>query len=159
MRRSLLALGFLLGLIGVASAQTVPCSAATVVNCVPVVHYQVSGSTWGYPPGATPVLGLGTGTTGAVTGTLAGVAAKTTYICGFDVSALGGTATVGPITVTGLLGGTLTYQLASTVSGNLLSRTFMPCLPASAVNTAIVVTTTADGTASGVDVDATGFQL
>jgi hypothetical protein len=101
---------------------------------------------------------VGTGTTGAVVGTLAAAAAKTTYICGFDVSAIGGTAAVGPIVVAGLKGGSFTYYLASTAAGNLLGRTFTPCLPASAVNTAITVTTTADGTASNVGVNSYGYQ-
>jgi hypothetical protein len=113
----------------------------------------------GYPPGGTPVTGVGAGTTGAVTGSLAATAGKTNYLCSFDISAIGGTATVGPVTLTGLLGGnTLTYQLASTAAGNFLSRTFSPCVPASAINTAISVVTTADGTASAVDVNLVGFQ-
>ena len=92
--------------------------------------------------------------TGAVTGTLAAAAAKTTYVCGFDVSAIGGTAAVGPVTVAGLVGSSMVYQLSSLAAGNTLSRTFTPCVPASAVNTAI----TADGTATAVDVDSWGFQ-
>lgn len=104
------------------------------------------------------VIGVGTGTTGAVTGTLAAAAGRTTFICGFDVSVIGGTAAVGPITITGLIGGTFTYQFSSLAAGNTLSRTFTPCIPASAVNTAIVTTTTADGTASAVDVNSWGYQ-
>ena len=111
----------------------------------------------GYPPGATPILGVGTGTTGAVVGTLTGVASQTTYICGFDVSSLGGTATIGPIVIAGLLGGSFTYQLASTATGITFGRTFTPCIPSSAVNTNITVTTTADGTASAVDVNSWGY--
>lgn len=127
-------------------------------------NYIFNGTTWDrvrvgpYQLAQTPIIGVGTGTTGAVTGTLAGVASKTTYICGFDISATGGTAALGPITVTGLSGGTFTYQLFSTATGVQLQKTFNPCYPASAVNTAIVVTTTANGTATAVDVNAQGFQ-
>lgn len=110
------------------------------------------------PSGSTAIIGVGTDTTGAVVGTLAAAAGKTTYICGLDVSAIGGTATIGPIVVAGLKGGSFTYQLAATASGNTLSRTFTPCLPGSAANTAITVTTTADGTASAVDVNSFGYQ-
>lgn len=110
------------------------------------------------PVGVTPIAAVATGTTSAVTATMPAVAGRTNYICQFDVSALGGTATVGPITLTGLIGGsTLTYQMASTASGNLFTRQFNPCMPASATNTAIAVATTADGTASAVDVNITGF--
>jgi hypothetical protein len=99
-----------------------------------------------------------TGTTGAVVGTLAAAAGVTTTLCGFDVSAIGGTAAVGPITVAGLVGGSFTYELASTATGVTLGRTFTPCIPASAVDTAITITTTADGTASAVAVNAWGTQ-
>lgn len=111
-----------------------------------------------YPFGATPVTAAGSGATGAVVGTLAATAGKTNYICGFDVSAIGGTAAVGPIVVAGLISGSFTYQLASLVAGNLLGRTFKPCIPASGANTAITVTTTADGTASAVNVNIAGFR-
>lgn len=111
-----------------------------------------------YPVGATAITGNATGTTGAVVGTLAGVAAKTTYICGFDVSAIGGTATVGPITIAGLVGSSMVYQLSSSAAGVTFSRSFTPCIPASAVNTPITTTTTADGTATAVDVNSWGFQ-
>ena len=44
-----------------------------------------------YPTGSTPITGNSTGTTGAVVGSLAGTTGKTTYICGLNVSATGGT--------------------------------------------------------------------
>lgn len=104
------------------------------------------------------ITGRGSGTTGAVVGTIAAAVGKTSYLCSFDVSAIGGTAAVGPIVVAGLIGGSFTYQLSSTASGVTLTRHFTPCIPASAVNTAITITTTADGTASAVNVNATGYQ-
>lgn len=111
-----------------------------------------------YPTASTPVTGNSTGTTGAVTGSLAGVSNKTTYICGFNVSAIGGTAAVGPITIAGTITASLVYELASTASGNSVTQTFTPCIPASAANTAITITTTADGTASAVAVNSWGYQ-
>lgn len=113
----------------------------------------------GLPSTATPIAGNATGTTGAVVGTLAAAAAKTTYISGFTVSAIGGTAAVGPIVVAGLAGGSQTYNLTSSVTGNTLAVNFPQAIPASAVNTAITVTTTADATASSVAVNSWGFQL
>lgn len=84
------------------------------------------------------------------TASLAGVAAKTTYITGFDVTGSGATAgSVVSVTVTGLLGGTSTYTLAvsagAAVGNAPLVIDFVPPLPASAVNTAIVVTCPALG--------------
>lgn len=162
---------------GAAHAQTVSCTGPTGANCVPVVPYTASGAIGssnplsvttaapaagtagaGYPPGATPITGNATGSTAAVVGTLAAASTKFTYICGFSVSALGGTAAVGPITIAGTVGSSLVYQLASAASGSQLTQTFTPCIPASAVNTAITTTTTADGTATAVDVNSWGFQ-
>jgi hypothetical protein len=106
------------------------------------------------PSGTTGIQGNGSGTTGAVVGTLAAAAAKTTYICDFDVSATG-TGSVGPITIAGLLGGSKVYQLTAPGS---VAKTFSPCLPGSAVNTAITITTTADPSATAVNVNSSGFQ-
>lgn len=99
------------------------------------------------------------GTTGAVAASLPATAGVTNYICGFTVSALGGTASVGPISVSGLVGSkTFTYQLASSATGATLTVPYQPCIPASATNSAITVTTTADGTATAVNVGVWGYQ-
>lgn len=129
------------------------CGATPCTNKIGTVYQQSP-----YPAAATPLTGNATGTTGAVVGTLAGTSGKTTYICGFDVSAIGGTAAVGPITVAGLVGSSMVYELASTATGVTLPREFNPCIPASAANTSITITTTADGTASAVAVNSHGFQ-
>ena len=114
--------------------------------------------TSGFPASTTPISASATGTTGAVVGSLAGTSGKKTYICGFAVTAVGGTAAVGPITVANTVTGSLTYYLNSTAAGNSLSQTYTPCIPATATNTAITVTTTADGTASNVGVNIWGYQ-
>jgi AAA domain len=108
-----------------------------------------------------PVTIVTTGSTGAVTATMpavAGVAPPTNYLCGIDVEATG-TSVVSPITITGLLGGTFTILQAITASatGVGYTRTFTPCLPASGPNVAIAIATTADATASTVNVWANGF--
>lgn len=113
-----------------------------------------------YPTGSVPITGIASGVAGAVVGTLAAYPGKSTYLCNVDVSVIGGTAAVGPIVIAGLTGGSFTYQASATVAGGLvLSRTFTPCLVSSSVNTAITITTTADGTASAVNVNASGFQF
>jgi hypothetical protein len=111
-----------------------------------------------WPYGSTPITAIGTGSTGAVSATLAAAAGQYTYLCGIEVSAIGGTATVGPITITNLEGHTFTIQFASAASGAVYWREFNPCLQSTAVNTAIVAATTADATASAVDVNLHGFQ-
>jgi hypothetical protein len=111
--------------------------------------------------GGASLTGNAAGTTGAVVGTLAAASGKTTYICGFNVQAIGGTATVGPITVAGLIGSSMIYQTdvnSATVGKTVAQASFYPCIPASATNTAITVTTTANGTATAVDVNAWGYR-
>ena len=119
-----------------------------------------NAQTSGVPTGAI-ITGNAAGSTGAVVGTLAARTGVTTYICGFNVSAVGGAASVGPITIAGLIGSNQVYQ--APVNGTAPAPTvaafaFYPCIPASAPNTAITVTTTANGTASAVDVNSWGFQ-
>ena len=112
------------------------------------------------PPGG-GITGNAVGTTGAVVGTLAAATGKTTFICGFNVQAIGGTATVGPVTIDGLVGRSQVYQTdvnSATVGKTVAAATFNPCIPASATNTAITVTTTANGTATAVDVNSWGYQ-
>jgi hypothetical protein len=137
--------------------KAVPCSAAGVSpSPVAISPYPFNPVT---ATSATPITGNAAGTTGAVVGTLAGTAGKTTYICGFNVQAIGGTAVVGPITVAGLVGSSQVYQGSSTAAGGTVaSVSFSPCIPANAANTAITITTTADGTATAVDVNSWGYQ-
>jgi hypothetical protein len=112
-----------------------------------------------YGAGVTPIAGNAAGTTGAVVGTLTSAAGQTAYICGFNVQAIGGTAPVGPITIAGLVGSSQVYQgSASAAGGTVASQIFQPCIPASAVNTNITITTTADGTATAVNVNSWGFR-
>lgn len=111
------------------------------------------------PPVIAQISGNAAGTTGAVVGTLAAAALKTTFICGFNVQAIGGTAAIGPVTVAGLIGASQVYQGSSSVAGGpVAAASFTPCVPASAVNTAITITTTANGTATAVNVNSWGYQ-
>lgn len=101
----------------------------------------------------------------AATSTLAGVASKTTYITGFWVT--GGGATLGSIvsvTVTGTIGGTMTFALAVTagilLANNTLFVNFPVPIPASAVNTSIIVSVPSLGAGNtNSSVVATGFVL
>lgn len=145
-------------------------SAATQTDCGSVTMF-LNGSTLAvpvtptaplpmapnsYPSGATPITGNATGTTGAVVGTLAAAVGKTTYICGFHLDSAG-TGAIGPITMAGLVGSSMVFQGTAGANNNP-AQTFTPCIPASAPNTAITITTTADGTATAVDVNSWGYQ-
>ena len=113
-----------------------------------------------FPSGATFIAGNASGSTGAVVGTLAAAAAKFTYLCDFDVSALGTANTVGPIVIAGLAGGSKTFQASTLATGieYYKSEHFNPCLQGSAVNTAITITTTAAAGGTAVNVNSSGFQ-
>lgn len=133
-------------------------ASAALVPIVGQVGLQPYPTNPGVGQTAAPIIGTNTGSTGAVTATLTATAGRTTYICGFDVSAVG-TSAVGPITVGTLIGGSsFTYQLTATSGGAFLSREFTPCIPANAAATSITVTTTADGSATAVDVNAHGYN-
>jgi hypothetical protein len=114
-----------------------------------------------YPAGAIPITGNANGTTGAVVGTLAGTAGKTTYICGFTVSGIGGTADPGPVTIAGVVGSSMTFQMSlnNANTASIIQQDFTPCIPASAANTAITTTTTAALGATAVSVVSFGYQL
>lgn len=117
----------------------------------------------------TPASSLTTASSGNVANasavaTLAAVAAKTTYIAGMTIT--GGGATAGSLvnaTLAGLAGGTATYTFAApagaTVGATPLVLAFNPPLPASAVNTAIVLTLPALGIGNlNAAVSAWGYQ-
>lgn len=114
-----------------------------------------------FPVNSTPVTATGTGTTGAVAATLAAVANKVTFICGFVITGGGTTsALVQNATVAGTVSGTMNFTYVDVSSGQgLLGIAFPQCIPGSAVNTAIVVTAPAGGTGTVKAVSVWGFQL
>lgn len=107
----------------------------------------------------------------ATTATLAGTANKTTHIEGFDITGAGATsASIIQVTVTGLAAGTLTFDVvipagATTAIGGTGNPGVVPIrfptpLPASAVNTNVVVNVPSFGTGNtAACVTAYGYQL
>lgn len=114
-----------------------------------------------YPSGATPVTATATGTTAATTATLAGTAGKTTYICGFSITADATSAIAGNATVTGPIGGTMTFiqGVGTATAPTTLDKNFGLCIPASGQNVAIAVVSAAAGTLGNTAVNAWGYQL
>lgn len=97
--------------------------------------------------------------------TLAAAAGKTTYIAGLSVTGAGATAaSVVSLTLTGLIGGTMTFNVpvpagVSVALGEPINLQFNPPLPASAVNTAIVATLPSLGAGNAnAAVNAWGYQ-
>lgn len=105
-----------------------------------------------------------TGAATAIAATLAAAAGATTYITGFEVTGTGATAgSTIVVTVTGILGGTLSYELAIPAGVgtpiNPLIVEFPSPIPASALNTAIVVNVPSFGAGNtNAAVTAHGFQ-
>jgi hypothetical protein len=119
----------------------------------------------GYPIGAVPIAVSATGTTLATAATLPAAPGQTTYICGFSIRAVATANAAGNATVTGTLGGTLNFtHFIPALSTAAAAAPLEPplgsfCLPASAINTAIVVTSAAAGSGGVVSVTVWGFQL
>jgi hypothetical protein len=97
-------------------------------------------------PAGTTVLQSSSGNVAAATATatLAGAASVTTYLSGFLITGAGATAgSVVNGTITGTIGGTMTFTVpvatGATVGNTPIDVYFSPPLPASATNTAIVV--------------------
>ena len=127
--KKLFALFLLFGLLSTASAQVV--------------------TTQSFPWGSQTnnLTASSTGTTGAITATLTGVAGKWTYLCGFVMTSGGTTPTVvvAP-TITGTITGTMSFQYVYPSSGQgILGVAFPGCISSSAVATSIVVTLPASG--------------
>jgi len=118
-----------------------------------------------YPAGATPVSNSsGNVAASAAVATLAAATGKTTYISGMVITSSGATAaSVVDAVLSGLLGGSLTFAQA-VVAGATLGNTplvlqFDPPLPASAANTAIVLTLPSLGSGNAhASVSAWGYQ-
>lgn len=113
-----------------------------------------------YPATATPVTNTAVGTTLATVATLPGVASKTTYISGFNISSDATAAIAGTATVTGTVSGTMSFRQGAGLTPAVASTTinFDPPVPASAANTAIVVTSVAAGAGGNTTVVAWGYQ-
>jgi hypothetical protein len=118
----------------------------------------------GYPQGSTPIVVAASGSTGAVGTTILAAPGRFNYLCGFQVSSAGGTASSGPVAVTGIGGPSatqFTFQLPVNAAGVPVNfvQTYWPCLPATTANSNISLATTANATATAVDLQAWGYQL
>lgn len=115
---------------------------------------------------ATPITGSSANVANAsAVATLAAAAGKMTYITGFQCTASGATAGADvTVTVAGVVGGTMNYTQTAPTGATLgaypLIVPFSHPIPASAINTAIVVTMPALGTGNtNATCAAQGFQL
>ena len=112
---------------------------------------RVTATGYGYPEDATPLhTGSGVVANASAVATLAAVASQTNYLTGFEITAGGATAAaIVTATITGLLGGTRSYiygvPAGAAVIAAPLVVTFPYPIPASAANTAIVLTVPALG--------------
>lgn len=116
-----------------------------------------------YPAGSLPVTITASGTTGSVVATLPAISTRTTFICGFEADAMATSIAVVNLSVAGTISGTLPFfqnvNPQATAGVAQMNRTFTPCIPASAINTPIVVTGGPPGAGGNQIVTAWGFQL
>lgn len=110
-----------------------------------------------YPPGAIPITASASGTTAAVVATIPALANKTAVICGFYYAGSNATAAqAGSVTVTGTVGGTMSFGYPTIAAGAAVPNSgpvdeaFMPCVPATSVAVAIVVSGPALGAGATV---------
>ena len=118
------------------------------------------------PAGATQLSAFSGNVANAVaTATLAGVAGKTTYINGFSLTGAGATAGLSvTVTVAGVIGGTVSYTYSAatgaTVANTPILEDYAFPVPASATNTAIVVSCPALGIGNTNNtISARGYQI
>lgn len=134
---------------------------ASVANSVP----QTFSSQ--YPTNATTttptaVTASATGTTAATAASLGATASVTNFVCGFTISAAATSLTTGTATLSGTVSGSLSYiQTVQAVASGaaVLTQNFNPCIPASAANTAITITSAAAGTLGNTIVNIWGYRL
>jgi hypothetical protein len=130
-----------------------------VLLCIPSIALaQFNG---GYDPYTTPIAASANGTTAATVATLGAVAGKTTFLCGLSIRATATAATQGFATVTGTINGTMSFLESVSVTNSTVAsldpHISPTCIPASAPNTPIVVTSIASGTGGLVSVNAWGY--
>lgn len=138
--------------------------AASNKEAVPVTLVDTLGAAQASSLAETNLAESATGAAAQITATLAAAAGKTTHISGFVVDGLGATgASVVEVVVSGLLGGSLRRKVnvpaGATVAIAAVAMTFDRPIPASAVNTAIVVTVPSFGAGNtSSTVSAWGFN-
>lgn len=135
---------------------------AAVQSSIPAGTNTIGTVGWlPYPVGAVPITASATGTTAATTATLAANATLKTYLCSYSIRANATAAATVTNTITGVVTGTLSHimWIAPLASGlGVDEQIFNPCVPSSAVNTAIAVVSGAPGSGGLVSSTATGYQ-
>lgn len=110
----------------------------------------------------TAVTASTTGTTAATAASLGATASVTNYVCGFDITADATAITTGTAVLSGTISGSLNYlyTITAVTSGtSALTIRYAPCIPASATNTAITITSAAAGTGGNTIVNIFGYKL
>lgn len=113
-----------------------------------------------YPAGATPVTASATGTTVTITASLPAVASNYNFVCGYSIRANAAAATTVADTLSGVISGPMSSELwvAPAASGlGVDEQIFNPCIPGSAVNTAISAISGAPGTSGLVSSKIWGY--
>lgn len=138
-----------------------PLGPATVANSVPNAlssQYPVNAVT----TTPTAITATATGTTAATAASLGATASVTNFVCGFTITADATALATGTATLSGTISGSMNYLqtiIAATSGASILTQNFNPCIPASAANTAITITSAAAGTGGNTIVNIWGYKL
>ena len=121
---------------------------------------QVGGQLSSFLPlGAIPIAGSATGTTAATQAVIPATGATQVWICGLYIGSTATAASIGNATITGIVGGTLNFEMATGASPAvaITQRAFSPCVASAAGQTSIAVTSAAPGAGGTVSVTAWGY--
>jgi len=148
---------------GLVSAQ-VPPTGSAVNGWLQAIFNQLSDGSGSGGPRTQITASSGNVAAATATATLAAVAGKTTFICGFQATAGGATAAaVVTGTITNIITGTMSWTYGANTGAGVptapLVVPFNPCVPANAVNTTIVVSMPSLGAGNtNATVSAWGYQ-
>lgn len=143
---------------GIPIAGTGPAAVSAAVPTTQSSQYPTNATT----TTPTAVTATATGTTAATAASLGATASVTNFVCGFDITADAAALATGTATLSGTISGSLNYLQTITAITNgtsQLTRAFNPCIPASAANTAITITSAAAGTSGNTIVNIWGYRL
>lgn len=115
-----------------------------------------------YPSGAVPFTVGTSGTTAVISLTLSSASGKTAFMCSYSYRVNATSALTSALTVTGVLSGPAYYAVWVAPLANAIGineQVFSPCIPASAQNTNIVLTSPAPGSGGFETLAATGYVI
>lgn len=113
-----------------------------------------------YPAGTVPITVSVLADSDAAVAMLPAALDKTTFICGFTITAVAPTPNAGPATLTNVIGSKLNFlqTIGPIPTPAAFSQNFYPCLPATSTKLEIIITSYPTGSGGHTAISAWGFQ-